>query len=134
MAAEEPGKEEQGRIVASIRAEPCRTLVAKKQQELEVERKWRTSFVVFGCPQKYAPDECATFQKMSLGQRMYVIGERQLCLLCMRHLADKLRWSLNRAPNCTIGRCRQQHHEMLHAAFRGREKPPKPGQQRCWPR
>ncbi len=63
-----------------------------------------------------------TFRKMSLRQRLRTVRMKELCQLCRRHLGDKVCWSLNRTPNCTINRCGELHHEMLHEALKEEEE------------
>jgi hypothetical protein len=69
------------------------------------------------CGEKHAPGKCDAFKKLSPQQRLKVIEDRELCLLCYRHLQGRECWSKDKVPNCGVDGCQAAHHHLLHGAL-----------------
>ncbi len=64
-------------------------------------------------------EKCEQFKKMLPEQRVVKANELHLCLICLRHMADKECYARGKPDfkGCSEGRCGMEHHPLLHWAL-----------------
>ncbi len=71
------------------------------------------------CKEAHPLEKCDEFKKMSPEQRVVKANELQLCLICLKHRADRECFTKGRAEfkGCSEGQCGMEHHPLLHWAL-----------------
>jgi hypothetical protein len=71
------------------------------------------------CKEAHPLDKCEEFKKMSPKQRVVKANDLQLCLICLKHRADRECFTKARPEfeGCSEGGCGMEHHPLLHWAL-----------------
>ncbi len=73
------------------------------------------------CKDAHPLERCEQFKKLSPEQQVVKVDELQLCLVCLKHPADR-EWdcftkSKADFKGCSENRCGVEHHPLLHWAL-----------------
>jgi hypothetical protein len=68
------------------------------------------------CKETHPLEKCEEFKKMSPEQRVVKANDLQLCLICLKHRADRECFTKARPEfkGCSEGGCGIEHHPLLH--------------------
>jgi hypothetical protein len=71
------------------------------------------------CKEAHPLEKCDEFKKMSPEQRVVKANELQLCLICLKHRADRECFAKGKPEfkGCSEGGCGMEHHPLLHWAL-----------------
>jgi hypothetical protein len=71
------------------------------------------------CKEAHPLEKCYEFKKMSPEQRVVKANELQLCLICLKHRADRECFARGRPEfkGCSESGCGMEHHPLLHWAL-----------------
>jgi hypothetical protein len=64
-------------------------------------------------------EKCEHFKKLSLEQQVVKANELYLCLICLRHMADRECYARGKPDykGCSESGCGMEHHPLLHWAL-----------------
>jgi len=70
------------------------------------------------CGQKHPPNICQLFVKISPTDKLDVIQQRNLCVVCFKHPDTSKCYLTDAYTKCDINDCGKDHHRVMHEAFR----------------